>query len=457
MSLAAHTLFFFLDWDIWRRIFCLKDDSSPFAEKFPLIFTTGLLVNHLIILLSRSLNLSLVWGGLICICGLVRFLMRWKKESMLGRRGDWLASAGIGVILVLYYFAILYDPLEAWDARSIWFFHAKMIWSAGSPDMTAGWNHPSLQWSHVDYPKLIPALAAQMMHILGYWNEYAPKFALFLLLIPAIFWIFSFYKRRFSFLFLALLFPFGLKDHLWNGFMDGYIAFYAAVAVLLLGRFFQKRRSLDFLSAISCLALLSNIKNEGMAIALAVMASYFLTELLSNKFSLTGWKQLFSPYRIVWLSAMITPCLIWSVVYKNQWRLKNDLRIGTSEAWIRIIGRFTDGESLPLILKTTIIHDESAVWLSVIACILCLTALTVYRRRAVSWIPALITAFMYYWVIVLIYGLTPHDLNWHLATSAQRTMLTVSSCLLACVYLMWNELEKVAQARERKGHHVPDQ
>ncbi len=433
--------------------FCLKNDSSPFAEKFSLIFTTGILVNHLILLLSQSLKLSLVWGGVICACGLVRLLLRWKKETLSGFRRDRLAVVLMAVILVLYYCAILYDPLEAWDARSIWFFHAKMIWSAGSLNMSAGWDHPSLQWSHVDYPKLIPALAAQLSYVLGYWNEYAPKFSLFLLLIPAIFWIFSFYKRRFSFLFLALVFPFGLKSHLWNGFMDGYIAFYAAIAVLLLGRYFQKRRPVDLMSALICLALLCNIKNEGIVIGLVGITSFFITTLLSDKFKYRELKQFFNPYRIIWLAVIVTPCLIWSVFYKHQWRLANDLQIGTPQSWFRIAGRFSDGESFPLILKSTFFHDESAVCLSLVAFIAGLIALAVLKRCTVSWIPALVTAFVYYWSIVLIYLSTPSDLNWHLATSAQRTMLTVSSCLLAGVYFIVSEIEKKSIARERNHHH----
>lgn len=75
-------------------------------------------------------------------------------------------------VLLLYYFTILIDPLEDWDARSIWFFHAKMIAAAESIGLRAGWGHPSLRFSHSDSPNLIPALAAQLSHLLGYWNEY---------------------------------------------------------------------------------------------------------------------------------------------------------------------------------------------------------------------------------------------------------------------------------------------
>ncbi len=307
--------------------------------------------------------------------------------------------------------------------------------------MEAGWDHPSLRWSHVDYPELIPALAAQLSYVLGYWNEYAPKFSLFLLLIPALFWIFSFYSRRFSFLFLVLVFPFGLKSYLWNGFMDGYIALYSAISMLLLGRYFQERRLIDLISAGSCLALLSNIKNEGILIALLGVISIAITCVLITSFKWIEFKKHFSIYRTGWLALMVSPCIIWSVFYKYQWNLANDLQLGTAETFFRFYNRFFDGVSLPLILKETFFHDQSAVWLALTVFLVSMIWLAISKRFIVSWIPALMVTITYYCFILIIYLSTPQDLVWHLGTSVQRIMLTVSSCLLAGSFFILRELE----------------
>lgn len=405
---------------------------------------TGLVVNYLIILLNQSLRLSLLVGFIVCVCGFVLLFMRWKKEIVFERHRDWCPIVAIAVILTLYYFTILYDPLNDWDARSIWFFHSKMIWSSGSLSMASGWDHPSLQFSHVDYPKLIPTLAAQLSYVLGYWNEYVPKYSLFLLLVPAIFWIFSFYSRRISFLFLVLVFPFGLKSHLWSGSMDGYIALYSAISMLLFGRYFKHHHSLDLISGISCLVLVSNIKNEGILIGLVGMLSLIATGGLLRKFKTVELRKIFTLYRVGWLAVILSPGILWSVYYKNKWGLFNDLQIGTTESIIRIMNRFSDGVSFPLILKKTIFHDESAMCLSIVLFIVSLILLRFSKRHNVSWIPALITATAYYCGLVIIYLLTPNDLSWHLATSAQRTILTVSSCVLAGAYFVLNELEDVA-------------
>ena len=49
------------------------------------------------------------------------FYMRREKEIIFDSHRDWFPIVAITIILILYYFAILYDPLNEWDARSIWF------------------------------------------------------------------------------------------------------------------------------------------------------------------------------------------------------------------------------------------------------------------------------------------------------------------------------------------------
>jgi hypothetical protein len=418
---------------------CFRNDHSPFIEKIPFILTTGFLINHFIFLVVQSLKLSLLIGLIISFCALVwLFTQKWPEFKSVYKKNRF-PLIFIFFILLLYYFTILLEPLKWWDARSIWFFHAKMIWSAESINLNAGWLNQFIP--HADYPKLIPALAAQLSYVLGYWNEYSPKLSLFLILIPPVFWIFSFYSRSFSFLFLVLVFPFGLYFWLWNGSMDGYVAFYSAVSMLLLGRYFKHRRQLDLMSSISCLALISNLKNEGMLIGLIGMFSIALMELSSGKFKLSELKKYFSIYRLSWLTVIISPSIIWSVVYKNKWGLANDLKIGTMESFSSIISRFSDGVSFPLIIEKTIFHDGSSVLLSLVTFIVSIFLLKASKRYVDNWIPALITAFVYYFGLVAIYLLTPADLNRHLDASVQRTMLTVSSCIIAGTFIIFNELE----------------
>ncbi len=426
----------------------LSDERSHACERAPLILVTGFLINHLILLLVQSLEKTLWIGFILLGCSVILFVVKQRRGFGWNRDEKKFPVATVVFVLSLYGTAILLDPLKDWDARSIWFFHSKMIWSAESINMSAGWNNPLLQFSHVDYPKLIPVLAAQLSYVLGYWNEYMPKFSLLLILIPAIFWVFSFNSRSLSFLCLVLVFPFGLKNHLLSGSMDGYVALYSAISMLLAGRYFKHRRLLDLMSGIGCLLLISNFKNEGILIALIGMFSILATGILAPSFSWIDLKKVFSWPLMGWLAMIASPCIIWSFFYKRQWGLMNDLQLGTAESLLRIMNRLSDGVSLQFILKKTLFHDESAVWLALTAFIVCMIFLVVSRRHMISWIPASVTAIVYYGCIIMIYLMTPKDLNWHLSTSVQRVMLTVSGCLIAGTYFVLDEFETASSTRK---------
>ena len=419
-----------------------KSDPSSRLEKIAFSLTTGLLANHLILLAVQSLQVSLWVGAAVAGCASVRILVRRRGRFRFKRDEDPFPLVMAVCVALLYYFTILIEPLEDWDARSIWFFHAKMIASAESIGLTAGWDHPSLRFSHADYPNLIPALAAQLSHVLGYWNEYMPKFSLFLVLIPPVFWVFSFWSRSFSFLLLALVFPFGLKGYLWSGSMDGYVALYAAVSMLLLGRYFVEGRMLDLMAGISCLAMAGNIKNEGILVGLIGVFAIAATGIWTGKLGFTALKKSFGPARAAWLAVVLVPAAVWSVFYKHKWGLANDLQLGSAAALHRMMNRLSDGVSFPLILKETLFNTESTVWLSLAAFAAGVILMTVAKRRTAGWMPALVTAGVYYGCMVTVFLLIPNDPTVHLLSSLHRTMLTTSGCLVVGAYFALREFEE---------------
>jgi hypothetical protein len=445
-------LFFVVSAAFAVNLFCLgylighptlvKHENPSPMEKIPFMLANGLLINHLILLLVKSLMVCLLTEGMILGFLVLWYCMRRGGEMRCHRPKNWVPLVFVGLILLVYYLTILCEPLNAWDARSIYFFHAKMVWSAESLGLKAGWDHPSVLFSHVDYPLLVPALAAEICYILGYWNEYAPKLALFLILIPAMFWIFSFYSHRLSFLFLAMMFPFGLHEYLWNGYMDGYLAFYAGISMLLLGRYFREGRSLDLMSAVSCLALLSNIKNEGILLALLGVVSIAITDMYAGTLRRLRLKRGFTLYVICWLILIASPSALWTALYRYQWNVRNDLQLGTADGFRRIFDRLSDGSSFPSILYSTLFHRNGAVWLALLLFSGSLVLFARLKRHInVTFVPSLLTATLYYILVVIIYLSTPNDLYWHLSTSVQRVMLTVSSCTVAGAFLILQEVE----------------
>ena len=109
-------------------------------------------------------------GMLLALWGVLEVLQR--SQNSVGEHDRRIQGAVFSVcciiyILVVYYLAIFSEPLLHWDARSIWFFQAKMIWIEGALRQSAGWNHPSIAFSHPDYPKLVPTIAAQLAYVKG--------------------------------------------------------------------------------------------------------------------------------------------------------------------------------------------------------------------------------------------------------------------------------------------------
>src|SRR5688572_27931074 len=175
----------------------------------------GILLNYCLMLTGLTITRVFIAGLILAAWGAWRFSTAFR----IGLPQAGIVPVGCVIcVLVVYYFKILSEPLEHADARSIWFFHARMIWTEGALSQSAGWNHPSITgFTNPDYPKLVPALAAQLAYVKGYWNEFFPKGSLLLMLVPLTLWVFSFYQKSLSFILLVLTFFSSFGIFLWVG------------------------------------------------------------------------------------------------------------------------------------------------------------------------------------------------------------------------------------------------
>ena len=156
----------------------------------------GILINYCLILTGQTIFRVFTAGLILALWGALRFFTAFRiRRPGAEYRATAFTACCIACLLAVYYLEILAEPLFHWDARSIWFFHAKMIWADGALRRSTGWNHPSLAFSNPDYPKLVPAIAAQLAYVKGYWNEFLPKGSLFVMLVPVTLWVFSFRRR----------------------------------------------------------------------------------------------------------------------------------------------------------------------------------------------------------------------------------------------------------------------
>jgi len=424
------------------------------SQEISLMMIGGLVINYGLTVIIQSLKISMIVGGILSIVGLVLYLVTFIRsfKQISFSVHSFFRWCGIILVCSLFLGPIISIPLLDWDALSIWYLHSKMIYAAGSFSQLSGWQHPSVVFSHVDYPNLVPALGAQIAFLLGYWNEYLPKLSLFFLLVPAVILLFTFFKRSFSFLFLIIVILFSIASRFWDGYMDGYLSLYFALSMLLLGRYFKEMKPMDLVSSIFCLIIPLYLKNEGV---LAVIAGFVavIFSLISQKTKLVPTKN----FRDYWkfflvLFILFIPFFVWNH-YKLQWGLTSDLELDSSHSFSRMLSRFQDG-SYKLILSNTNFELKNALMLFGIL----LSALIAVRKRLPKEIfPVIIGAAIYCLGIMAIYLITPHDLSWHLHNSIYRTLLSVNASLFVVCFFLMSALEKNEDPNASFTDHVNEE
>jgi hypothetical protein len=410
------------------------------------LFAIGILANYLLVLVLRSLPVALAVGGVLAVVGLclgVRSRMRSRAaaRSSCETSGSWLwvFALGVATIVFLYAVLILTLPLKHWDARSIWFFHAKIIYFAGALASDSAWT--TLDFAHSDYPKLLPTLAAQVAIVAGFWNETLPKSALLVLLIPAAVGTIAFVKRPVSGSFLIAMLFFPTYTVLWDGYADGYLALYAVLCVLALGRWIDQRHPGDLLLGLAALGIAASLKNEGLfflpcaaagcAIAAAAARANLPAHADARPSGLAS---------VAWIAAMsLAGPVTWGIT-KRAWGLTNDLDLSSrtiATAW----GRLSEPDALTMILNALFQTFELIGAIVPLGLALVVAALLRVRLPMAFWL-AFTTAALYLVGIIGIYLGTPYELAWHLETSAGRTVLPIFAIFSAATFQVLEAIER---------------
>lgn len=417
--------------------------SGDLVDRIGLSLAAGLLGNLCLMLTGLTIPRVLGAGVAVAVIGVVKWASDVRKGAATDRRGTretMVCLAAIAYVLGVYYLYIFSEPLIRWDARSIWFFHARMIWIDGAIRPSGGWNHPSIVFSHPNYPKLGPALGAELAYLKGYWNEFIPKGSLLLLLAPPIVWAFTVRKKAASFWFLLLTFVFGLDGWLSNGMMDGYVVLYAGAALLLVGRYFADRRDVDMAAAMCAAGIAASLKYEGLLFALCLA----VTLCFGPGAPEFGIRRLparlrSDPRSAAILTLAIAPTVLWTIA-------KRAFGIGSEYAgpgaWGRISSRLLDPGSARYLIDFLSIRANQ-LWIGV--AIVAAASAFLYAQR-IRWprgtLIAAATAALYTLGIAVVYLSTPYGFEWHISSSATRTMATADMALLVGLYFVLSALER---------------
>jgi len=389
--------------------------AAGVARDWPLAVAAGSMAFYVLAVLARDVWLAL--GGLALLAAGGIWLIAPQRHDPPHAPAPTALWWEI-VLAALVSAASVLVPVTEWDARSIWFYHAKVVFHDGFHP--AAWSYVAAEtnWSHPFYPKLLAALAGAMATLFGAWNDYLPKLALAVIAVPALLLggrVFEDWRLRALFWLLTFTV---VRRFMWNGYMDGLLALWSAVALLhvvasCLGRIDRERATVICAVALSVGAAL---KVEGGVIAACFAAGLGAAHALR-------WRALL-PHWPLYLRAALFVVVPYAV-----WRLASPA-LGIGPGWASISTDYVARAVERLGEMQAILHIAAEMFRrTFIATLVLLAALLfILRRGDPAWnhaaLVGLLVLALYGAALFFVYLGTPIDLGVHLQTSVSRTTMT---------------------------------
>jgi len=330
----------------------------------------------------------------------------------------WLLAGGLLCGLGIWTLA---QPVAEWDPRSIWFFHAKIIFFSGGLLADSGWALKLLAFSQPDYPKLFPVLAAQAASLFGYWNEYVPKLSLLVLQAAALGGVLALARSRLEAVLLVCGVVVFNAAAFTTGYLDVFLAVFATCAIGMLARAAAGEHEALWLPGLLACALLPALKNEGILLALITLAVTLAVAPKHEGRAFFNWR---AAMLVVVAAAAFLPAVLWMVL-RSRWNI-HALEAFGPDFWTRVGGRLAGGDLVSIVQE---LAKQGKVLSS--GFLVALTALYLRRRFPLPALACLAVASVYFAGLVLVYLGTPAPLAWHLDTSASRTGLSIQAMLYA--------------------------
>ena len=379
-------------------------ELKTFNNKISIILLLLILSNYFFMSLG-VFNLVLKINTILFFLIIIYFYARNFKNNL---------SLKIYFLLILI--ICLGTPAEGWDLRSLYLFHAKRIFFDQSIYSVAD-NYAA--FSHNDYPLLPHAFSASFAFLSGYWHEVFPKSAYsFFYLAPLIF--LSSHISNNKYLILLSLIIFFLGTHLFDGGIDGLVAIYfVTTGYCIYEIFFSKNNENNnpififstFLFSI-CLSLL---KNEGFALLMLI----FLTTIFISFFEK---KILFNLSRLLILCFSFVPFIIWKIFCYKNGVSNTDFTFALLNE--NLFERLLVLENFLLFFQYLIISNEK-VLISLL--FFAFSFYLSFNKKLFYFVMVLFISYL--GLLLIVYFSTPYDINYHLETSANRVVESLTLLL----------------------------
>ena len=375
---------------------------TNFYEKITLVLSFLILSNYLFL----NLNFSLILIKINFIIFLFTILVFYFK--------NFLEKPFLKIFLLCIIFISLGTATFEWDPRSIWLFHAKVMFYGDSVFSL----DDSYKFSHIEYPNLAPAFASALAILVGHWNEVFPKISFSLMFLPPLILIFSFFKDVRYLIFLSIVL-FTVGKFLFNGWADGLVAIYFGISAFLMYLLFitdsnfYKNRPIFHMLAFCFFVSLTLIKNEGIALLFVIFLSTFLINLFKLRL-----KRDISKFFL--LSISFLPIIIWKFFCYSKGI--GDDYINTN-ILLNLLPRLEDLNNYKTISYFLFLNEKF-----LFALIFFLVSFWIkFDKELFSFI--FIITLMYILILFIIYLSTPYDFQFQLDSSAARVIRSLSFLL----------------------------
>ena len=375
---------------------------TNFYEKITLILSFLILNNYLLLSLNFSLALIKINFTIFLFTVLVFYFKNFSENPFLK------------IFFLCIIFISLGTATFEWDARSIWLFHAKVMFYGDSVFSL----DDSYKFSHIEYPNLAPAFASALAILVGHWNEVFPKISFSLMFLPPLILIFSFFKDVRYLIFLSIVF-FTVGKFLFNGWTDGLVAVYFGISAFLMYLLFiidsnfYKNKPIFYMLAFCFFVSLTLIKNEGIALLFVIFLSTFLINLFKLRL-----KRDISKFFL--LSISFLPIIIWKFFCYSKGI--GDDYINTN-ILLNLLPRLEDLNNYKTISYFLFLNEKFLFTL-----IFFLVSFWIkFDKELFSFI--FIITLMYILILFIIYLSTPYDFYWQLNSSAARVIRSLSFLL----------------------------
>jgi hypothetical protein len=417
----------------------------------------GILLMYTLAMLFTNIKVAL---GVQIVLGLIGSLIIRKKTTCAKIPNRVLSNSHYFLwftLVTAFSFLVIHFPITEWDARSIWFYHGKVIYFTNDIWALGAWKEHAHMFSHLGYPKLFALLAAQAANFFGLWNEYIPKLGLSLLSLPIMLYAFEYANRMKSsgsfFYFMLLLivltlfFFDGSGFFLMSGYMDGWLAVYAFCTSLIAAdtvREFTLKNNLSRLPSLIVFgALLSQIKQEGMVILAIIITTSFLV----NLFSMGGIKSFINKiiHQNLWRELLdMTPFIIIIVISISAWSIGAHIQKISEVRYSgnivdRLIERWNSPGVPSWIFSNVLFHNSMLTSALLLSFLLMLSSSFLKIKMSfVHFIP-FIAGIAYSLILMIVYFITPADVIWQMSCSAGRVGLSASMLIMAFNFLIISE------------------